>query len=100
MTSPTRSGCWRSCTDGSRYTFRRFADRMTDLAAFEERISYPFRDREILVRALTHKSYSHEAKNGSPRDNETFEFLGDSVLGLFSGALLSGVFPGLEEGPF
>lgn len=78
------------------YTFQRLS---TDgLAAFEERIGYTFLDREILIRALTHKSYSHEAKNGSPRDNETYEFLGDSVLGFVIGDLLFHRFPDLDEG--
>jgi ribonuclease-3 len=68
------------------------------LAAFEERIGYTFLEREILIRALTHKSYSHEAKNGSLRDNETYEFLGDSVLGFVIGDLLFHRFPDLDEG--
>src|SRR5881398_55920 len=52
----------------------------------------------MLTRALTHKSYSHEAKNGDVRDNETFEFLGDSVLGFVIGHLLFQRFPALDEG--
>lgn len=78
------------------YTFPRLS--IDGLAAFEERIGYTFLDREILIRALTHKSYSHEAKNGSPRDNETYEFLGDSVLGFVMGDLLFHRFPDLDEG--
>ena len=58
---------------------------MPDLTEFEERIGYHFERREILTRALTHKSYSHEAKQEAIRDNETFEFLGDSVLGFVIG---------------
>jgi ribonuclease-3 len=69
-----------------------------DLTAFEERIAYTFRDRDILTRALTHKSYSHEKKNDSLRDNETYEFLGDSVLGFVIGDLLFHRFPELDEG--
>ena len=69
-----------------------------DLTEFETRLGYSFQQREILTRALTHKSYSHEAKNGSPRDNETFEFLGDSVLGFVIGDLLFRRFPELDEG--
>jgi ribonuclease-3 len=69
-----------------------------DLSEFESRIGYPFQQRELLIRALTHKSYSHEAKNGSLRDNETFEFLGDSVLGFVIGDLLFRRFPDLDEG--
>jgi ribonuclease-3 len=69
-----------------------------ELVSFEERIGHAFRDREILTRALTHKSYSHEAKNDALRDNETYEFLGDSVLGFVIGDLLFRRFPELDEG--
>jgi ribonuclease III len=69
-----------------------------DLTEFESRIGYSFQQRELLTRALTHKSFSHEAKNDSMRDNETFEFLGDSVLGFVIGDLLFRRFPELDEG--
>ena len=70
----------------------------SDLSEFESRIGYSFQQRELLIRALTHKSYSHEAKNSDMRDNETFEFLGDSVLGFVIGDLLFRRFPDLDEG--
>ncbi len=69
-----------------------------DLSEFESRIGYTFQSRELLTRALTHKSYSHEAKAETLRDNETFEFLGDSVLGFVVGDLLFRHFPELDEG--
>ncbi len=69
-----------------------------DLSAFEERIGYNFRGRDLLTRALTHKSYSHEARQDYIQDNETFEFLGDSVLGFVIGDLLFRRFPTLDEG--
>lgn len=69
-----------------------------DLSEFESRLGYTFQQRELLNRALTHKSYSHEAKNDTLRDNETFEFLGDSVLGFVIGDLLFRRFPELDEG--
>ena len=69
-----------------------------DLSEYEQRIGYAFRDRELLTRALTHKSYSHEARQNDIRDNETFEFLGDSVLGFVVGDLLFRRFPSLDEG--
>jgi ribonuclease-3 len=69
-----------------------------DLSEFETRIGYSFQSRDLLTRALTHKSYSHEAKNDSLRDNETFEFLGDSVLGFVIGDLLFRRFPEMDEG--
>lgn len=70
----------------------------SDLSEFETRIGYTFQRRELLIRALTHKSYSHEAKHDDARDNETFEFLGDSVLGFVIGDLLFRRFPELDEG--
>lgn len=69
-----------------------------DLSGFEERIGHRFARRELLTRALTHKSYSHEAKQDDVRDNETFEFLGDSVLGFVIGDLLFHRFPTVDEG--
>jgi ribonuclease-3 len=69
-----------------------------DPSEFESRLGYTFIQRELLRRALTHKSYSHEAKDLEVRHNETFEFLGDSVLGFVVGDLLFRHFPQLDEG--
>jgi ribonuclease-3 len=69
-----------------------------DSSEFESRIGYTFTQRELLRRALTHKSYSHEAKELDVRHNETFEFLGDSVLGFVIGDLLFRHFPQMDEG--
>jgi ribonuclease III len=64
----------------------------------EQRIGYTFGRRDLLRRALTHKSYSHESKDSEARHNETFEFLGDSVLGFAIGDMLFRHFPHLDEG--
>lgn len=71
---------------------------MDELQDFEQRIGYTFLDREVLERALTHKSYSHEAKQENVRHNETFEFLGDAVLGFVIGDMLFRTFPEMDEG--
>ena len=68
------------------------------LNTFEERLGYRFTDRSLIIRALTHKSYFHESRETSPGDNETFEFLGDSVLGFVVGDALFRRFPELDEG--
>ena len=69
-----------------------------DLSEFEDRIGYRFANRDFLTRALTHKSYSHESRHENAQDNETFEFLGDSVLGFIIGDILFRRFPELDEG--
>lgn len=52
------------------------------LTALEEAVGNRFHDRGLLVRALTHASFANEADCGANvLDNETLEFLGDSVLG-------------------
>jgi ribonuclease-3 len=70
----------------------------SELQAFEERLGYRFTRPELLHRALTHKSFSHESRTRDAADNETFEFLGDSVLGFVVGDLLFRRFPQLDEG--
>jgi ribonuclease-3 len=48
----------------------------------EGRLGYMFEDKELLVEALTHRSFYYENPNTSTAHNERLEFLGDSVLGL------------------
>ena len=51
---------------------------------------------ELMVRALTHRSYSYE--HGGLPTNERLEFLGDSVLGLVVTDSLYASYPDLPEG--
>jgi len=60
-------------------------DIMHDL---EKRLAYSFHDINLLSIALTHRSYVNENQQLSVSDNERFEFLGDSVLGLCVSDLL------------
>jgi ribonuclease-3 len=58
-----------------------------DHAKLERVLGYWFKDVSLLDQALTHRSWTHEnrplAGSCEPeKDNESFEFLGDSVLGL------------------
>ena len=52
------------------------------LKALENRIGYEFRNRNLLILALTHSSYANEKKLGKAGCNERLEFLGDAVLEL------------------
>ncbi len=53
-------------------------------------------DDDLLVRALTHRSFAYE--NGGLPNNERLEFLGDSVLGLVITDTLYASHPELPEG--
>ncbi len=54
-------------------------DCANELDGLQDRIGYHFRDRALLVQALTHRSYCNEHPDASC-DNERFEFLGDALL--------------------
>ncbi len=45
----------------------------------EDKIGYQFKNKNLLLQALTHSSYANEGKKHG-RNNERLEFLGDSVL--------------------
>ncbi len=45
----------------------------------EQIIGYEFRDKSLMLRALSHTSYINEVKS-IPESNERLEFLGDSIL--------------------
>jgi ribonuclease-3 len=73
----------------------RFGD---ELAPLEQRIGYRFKDRGLLEHALTHRSRVHEDASGGVIDNESLEFLGDSVLGFVIADMLFRQFPTHDEG--
>jgi ribonuclease III len=47
----------------------------------ENRLDYYFRNKAVLMEALTHRSFYHENPDRAAAYNERLEFLGDSVLG-------------------
>ena len=49
------------------------------IAAFEEHIQYSFKDRSLLMEAITHPSAASES-TPMPPNNQRLEFLGDAVL--------------------
>ncbi len=64
----------------------------------ERTIGYQFRDRGLLEHALTHRSRVHEDASGGVFDNESLEFLGDSILGFVIADMLFREFPQHNEG--
>jgi ribonuclease III len=70
----------------------------SELEPLERRIGYRFKDRGLLEHALTHRSRVHEDASGGVFDNESMEFLGDSVLGFVIADMLFRQFPQHNEG--
>ena len=61
------------------------------LDRLERRIGYQFKDQDLLVLALTHRSLGG-------RNNERLEFLGDSILNFAAAEMLFQHFPQAREG--
>ena len=78
--------------------------QLPDLDLLETTLSYNFRDRTLLERAITHRSWAHEQVAPGAEDqarrlhNEALEFLGDSVLGLIVADYLCKAYPAGTEG--
>lgn len=85
-------------------TFRRLfrpaeIDGPEHIPLLEEKIGYRFRDRNLVIEALTHRSVLGELKPGEEGITyERLEFLGDSVLALVTTDFLVRNFPEENEG--
>ena len=64
----------------------------------EEKIGYRFKNRALLVTALTHSSYANERHSTPCQSYERLEFLGDSILGYVTAEFLYSHEPSLPEG--
>lgn len=65
---------------------------MKEYSHLEERLNYIFKNKQLIIEALTHKSYK------KPYNNERLEFLGDAVLDLIVGEYLFSKFERSDEG--
>lgn len=83
-----------TCEGSKRYTF---ILPLEQLDTFEDRINYRFKDRKLLLRALTHPSYVQQHPQAGPH-NQRLEFLGDAVLNLMLAEHLFEMLPGKREG--
>ncbi len=67
-----------------------------DLVELERRLGYSFKDRDLLRRALIHRSFAFE--RDLKENYEVLEFLGDAVIGLIVSEELIKRFPDKREG--
>ena len=63
-----------------------------DYNSLEKKIKVNFKNKSLLEKSLTHKSFDKE------RNNEKVEFLGDRVLGLVIAKKLLEIYPNEKEG--
>ena len=68
------------------------------LQDLEKLLGYTFRNQDLLLRALTHRSFVNEHEAERLHNNESLEFLGDSVLGFLISARIFQRYPELTEG--
>ncbi|MGI9164891.1 MAG: ribonuclease III [Pyrinomonadaceae bacterium] len=79
-------------------------NKTADLDCLETILTYQFQNRDLLERAMTHRSWAHEQVAPGAEDlarrlhNEALEFLGDSVLGLIVADYLCHAYPEGTEG--
>ena len=64
----------------------------------QKTVGYEFKNRDLLVEALTHPSIAHERGNEGSRHNQRLEFLGDAVLQLVLTDRIYKLYPDLPEG--
>jgi ribonuclease-3 len=65
---------------------------MKKFTQLEKCLAYQFKNKDLIIEALTHKSYKKSY------NNERLEFLGDAVLNLIVGEFLFNKFPDSNEG--
>ena len=63
-----------------------------DYQILEKKIKIKFKNKDLLIKSLTHKSFNKE------NNNEKIEFLGDRVLGLVIAKRLLEIYPDEKEG--
>ena len=71
-----------------------------ELESLETALGHSFQNRELLRRALTHRSSAYEKNtpHEAAHDNEQLEFLGDSILGFIVSDALVTQHPDYPEG--
>ncbi len=85
-------------------SFRVKTSDLQKLDQLEHVLEYKFRNRDLLIQAMTHRSWAHEQvpphsqREARHLHNEALEFLGDSILGLVVAEYLFRAYPRATEG--
>ncbi len=76
----------------------RNAPRPPALPELENLLGYSFKNPNLLLQALTHRSFVNESEGEGLRNNESLEFLGDAVLGFLVSSRIFERCPDFTEG--
>ena len=71
---------------------------MDDLTKLEQNLEVTFKNQDVLLQSLTHRSYLNENRSVGKEHNERLEFLGDAVLELVVTEFLYAKYPEKPEG--
>lgn len=75
-------------------------DQKTSLDLLEKKLGLKFKNKQLLLNALVHRSYLNEHKNFFLPSNEKMEFLGDSLISLACSLYLFSHYSHLDEGEY
>lgn len=68
------------------------------LSQLEEKIGLSFKNKELMIQAMAHRSYLNENPDFKLQNNERLEFLGDAVLEIIVTEYLYNNYPDKQEG--
>jgi ribonuclease-3 len=76
----------------------RILRKKQEFSELERRIDYRFKDSNLLLEALSHRSYVKSTNGSGQPSFERLEFLGDSILGMIVAESLFSRYPKYPEG--
>ncbi len=68
------------------------------ITKLEKIIGLTFSNKNLLINAVTHRSYLNETHNDDAQSNERLEFLGDAILQFLTSEYIYGEYPDFPEG--
>ena len=71
---------------------------LAHLSSLQDALNYHFKDKILLLQALTHSSFAYESTEKDMSDNQRLEFLGDSILNMVTAEYLYEKHPTFSEG--
>ena len=71
---------------------------LEEIIEIEGKIGYTFKDRSLIITALTHTSFVNELEQTDLKSNQRLEFLGDAILQVVTSEFLFNNYANMPEG--